>query len=256
MLTDTAIRALKPKAKAYKAYDDKGLFVFVTATGSKLWRCRYFFEGKERIASFGAYPDISLKFARERRDMIRRTIAEGRDPAARAITFKDAAAAFIVHMASRRNPNYERYSNARLKELFDALGDKPLDKIEAPEILRVLRTIEGRSAYSMASKAKILASQIFRHGIGKGWCARDPAADLKGQLTPPPVAHHPAIEPDELPALLEAISGYTGDAVTKLGLQLMAHTFLRTSELIGATWPEIDQEAGLWLVPAANLWPS
>ena len=91
-------------------------------TGSKLWRCRYFFEGKERIASFGAYPDVSLKFARERRDTIRREAAEGRDPAAQAITFKDAAAAFIDHMASKRNPNYERYSKARLKELFDAIG--------------------------------------------------------------------------------------------------------------------------------------
>ena len=105
----------------------------------------------------------------------------------------------------------------------------------------------------MASKAKILASQIFRHGIGKGWCSRDPAADLKGQLTPPPVAHHPSIEPDELPALLEAISGYTGDAVTKLGLKLMAHTFLRTSELIGAEWQEIDQDGAQWLVPGSRM---
>ncbi len=166
MLTDTAIRNAKPKDKAYKIHDERGLFLFVAPTGSKLWRCRYFFEGMERIASFGAYPDISLKFARERRDTIRRETAEGRDPNAKAITFKDAAAAYISFMATKRSADFERYSLRRMKEMFEVLGDKPLDKIEAPDILRVLRQIENRNAFSMASKAKILASQIFRHGIG------------------------------------------------------------------------------------------
>ena len=80
-LTDTAIRAAKPKAKPYRLYDERGLYVEVSPAGGKLFRFKYRYQGKEKRLAFGSYPDVSLKRARDRRDDARRLLADGIDPA-------------------------------------------------------------------------------------------------------------------------------------------------------------------------------
>ncbi len=253
MLTDTTIRNAKPKEKPFKLTDERGLFLFVTPAGSRLWRCKYRVEGKEQLASFGAYPDVSLRLAREKRDELRRKIAEGKDPRAVELTFERLAREYISKHASIRSPQYEDYSLRRLKDVFSELGSKPVEAIDAPMLLKVLRKIESRGAPSMAVRVRSLCSQIFLYGVSTGCCTRNIAADLKGALAPYVEGHHAAVPANELPELLQKIDTYDGESVTKLGLMLMAHTALRTTELIAAQWSEIDVENALWTVPAQRM---
>ena len=217
MLTDIAIRNAKPRAKPFKIFDTEGLFILVNPTGSRLWRCRYHYDGKEQQASFGAYPAISLKQARERRDKINLDIAEGRDPRAKAINFEAVARRYISEMAAKRCDAHETYSIRRMKEMFAAIGSKPLDEVKPKEIGDVLEDISGRGAPSMADKARALVNQTFRYAINKGLCAHNPAATLS--VTLPDAKPRPAVALTELPNLISSIEGYGGDAVTKLGSQ-------------------------------------
>jgi integrase len=251
MLTDTEIRNAKPKDKPRKLFDGGGLFLLITPTGSKLWRCRYQFEGKEKQASKGAYPQTSLKIAREWRDAIQRDLAEGRDPMAKATNFETVARRSIAEAAPLRCKQYETYSIRRMAEMFAAIGGKPLDEVKPKEIADVLEAIAGRGAPSMADKALTLVNQTYLYAIKKGLCARNPAVTLS--VTLPESKPRPAVALEEVPALIKAIDGYGGDAVTKLGLKLMLHTFLRTSEMIGAEWSEFDMAAAVWIVPVARM---
>jgi integrase len=101
-----------------------------------------------------------------------------------------------------------------------------------------------------------MCGAVFRYGIASGLCKRDVAADLRGALTTHKAKHMASIRPEELPELLSKIASYDttrGDLQTRLGLQLLCVTFVRTNELIGAEWQEFDFEAGLWTVPASRM---
>jgi integrase len=256
MLTDVSIKTAKLKKAPYKIFDGGGLHVLVNPGGSKLWRLKYRFQGKERLASFGSYPIVSLKLAREKRDAFRRHLASGEDPMAvkTGVSFEAVAREFVEKQAKRRRPRYLNDTLRRLElNVFPDLGQRPIASIEAPDLLSTLRKIEKRGAHSMAGRIRSLCGQVFRYGIASGYCKRDISADLQGALTPHKVKHQPAIKPDELPELLHKIEGYDGDEVTRLGLQFLALTFVRTIELIPAEWTEFDLKDALWTVPGSRM---
>ena len=256
MLTDIAIKKASPRDKPFRLADSGGLFVFVSPNGSKLWRLKYRRGGKEQTASFGAYPGVSLREAREKRDTFKASLANGgpAKEAPRSPSFETVAREYVERQAKRRVPRYRVDAIKRLEmNVFGALGARPIAEIEAPEILAVLRKIEERGAHEMAARIRALCSQAFRYGVACGHCKRDPAGDLRGALAPHVTRHHPAISPGELPELLKRIAAYDGDKVTRYALQFMALTFLRTSELIGATWAEFDIADSLWTVPGDRM---
>lgn len=127
--------------------------------------------------------------------------------------------------------------------------------MDAPELLEVVRPIEERGAHDLAHRVLQVCGQVFRYGIATGRCSRDIARDPRGALTPHQKKHQAAVTPEELPKLLSAIDGYEsiGDRQTRLALQLLSLTFVRTNELIGARWPEFDLDQGIWVVPAARM---
>jgi integrase len=144
---------------------------------------------------------------------------------------------FIAKQRARRDEDYETYALRRLKQnVFGVIGHRPIAEIDAPELLDVLRKMEARGVHEMTARVRQLCGQVFHYGIATGRCKRDPAAVLKGALMPFKVKHIPAIEPKELPVLLGKIEGYDGEPVTRLALQFLARTFVRTSELIAARW--------------------
>lgn len=266
MLTDTAIRRAKPGEKPMKLFDGKGLFLLVNKTGSKLWRLKYRFEGKEKLLALGAYPEVRLAEARSQRDEARALLAEGIDPGearkaekqtrerAAANSFEAIAREWHGKQEAAWTKGHAATVLRRLEtNLFPDLGRKAIDAVEAPELLATVRKIEARGAHDLAHRVLTVSGQIFRYGIATGRCRRDPAADLRGALTPHKPQHQPAIRPEDLPELLHGIETYDGDALTKLALQLMAATFVRTSELIGARWEEIDGENALWSIPAERM---
>lgn len=267
MLTDMAAKAAKPQEKPYKLSDEKGLFLLIKPDGSKYWRLKYRFGGKEKLLALGVYGDVPLKEARERRERARDLLKAGKDPseerkAAKAVKrsatdFEPVARDYAERQRNRWTAKHHANFLRRLElDIFPHLGQRPISEIEAPELLKVLRKVEDRGVYDLAHRLAQMCGAVFRYGIATGVCKRDIAADLRGALTPPKRKNMTAIRPEELPALLSKIATYDttrGDLQTRLGLQLLCLTFARTNELIGAEWREFELQARMWSVPAERM---
>jgi hypothetical protein len=221
-LSDTKVRNAKSRKSEYKLFDGGGLFLLVTPSGGKLWRIKYRFQGKEKLLSVGSYPEISLSDARVKKDEARKQIANGIDPGAakkavkqsattEAETFEVVAREWHVKFISTWTVTHAATIMARLKrDLFPWIGARPINEIKAPELLAVLRRVEGRGALESAHRIRTIAGQVLRY-VATGRAERDCSGDLKGALPQPAEKHHAAVtDPKELAPLLRAIDGYRG----------------------------------------------
>ena len=264
-LTAVAIRAAKPRAKAYKLSDSGGLYVEVSPAGGKWWRWKYRFGGKEKRLSLGVFPDVGLKAAREKRDEYRRQLAAGIDPsqARKAAKVAQAGAESFETIAREWHEKFapgwaashaERTLRRFERDLFPWLGKRPIAQITAPELLTVLRRIESRGAQETAHRAKQNCGQVFRYAVATGRAERDPTGDLRGALPPPKSKHHASItDPKRVGELLRAIDSYEGYFVTKCALRLAPLVFVRPGELRRAEWREIDFDKAEWRIPAERM---
>ena len=236
--------------------------------GLTRWLLRYRHGAKERTASLGQYPDISLKEARDRRDAVRKTVALGIDPVAdkrakQAANEANAANNFEAvarewwqqWRGARSNHHAESVLNRLKLDVFPAIGARPVNDIEAAELVRMVKGIAGRGALDLARRCLQISGQVFRYAIAHGKAARNPAADIRPSDVLPSRKreNYARVDARELPALLRKIEAYAGTPVTRLAMKLMALTFVRTSELIGARWEEFDLEAGRWNIPAERM---
>jgi integrase len=214
------------------------------------------------------YPTVTLAKARARHNALREQLADGIDPSAQrkadkreaagreANSFENVAREWYGKQAHIWVPHHAADVLRRLESnLFPEIGSKPIAEITAPMLLAAVRKIEHRGAHDLAHRVLQVASQIFRYGVATGRCERDPAPDLRGALTPHRKKNQAAVTPEELPELLRKIESYGdfGDKLTALALRLLALTFVRTGELIGAEWAEFDLDAPVWIVPAARM---
>ncbi len=270
MLTDAAVKAAKPKERAYKLTDAGGLVLFVAPTGSKLWRLRYTFQGKEKLLSFGPYPSVSLAGAREQRDAAKTLLRSGKDPslekklrrAAGAGDFAGSFEAIARDWHARNTPTWtERHAQDVLDSLeggvFPVLGKLPINEITPPMVLGVLRAIEARPALETARRVRQRMSAVFVYAIALGVGTNDPAAIVKGAMAPMVKGRQPAITDlvaaREVLARVEAIPAHPA---TKLGNRLLALTVVRPGELRAARWAEfegLDGSEPLWRVPAERM---
>lgn len=264
-LTDSAVKAAKPKAAQFKLHDEKGLLLIVRPSGGKLWRLKYRFQGKEQQLSLGTYPEVGLKDARERRDAARRLLAEGKDPGtekkreAMAATVNAGNTFKVVaeeHIAKRQREGAAGATIAKARWHLDRLAKlhaRPISEIEAFEVLEILRKLETRGNLEAARQIRAFASRIFRYGAATTRCKTDPAALLIGALTAPKVKNHAAItDPVEVGALLRSIEGYEGQPSTQYALRLAPHVFVRPGELRQAEWAEFDLDRAVWTIPASR----
>jgi len=251
-----------------KLSDGAGLYLWVYADGRKYWRLRYWVAGKEKSLSLGVYPATGLKQARIKRDAERKKLDQHLDPSAerRADKLRAELASENSFEAVAREwygkqihtwvPNHARDVMRRLEtNVFPKLGRRPIVEIDGLELLSTIRKIEERGAHDLAHRVMQVCGQVFRYGIATGRCSRNVATDLRGALTPHVAKHQSAVTPEALPELLRAIAAYDtlGERHTRLALQLLAITFVRTNELIGALWTEFDFEKALWVVPAERM---
>ncbi|HMV53652.1 MAG TPA: integrase arm-type DNA-binding domain-containing protein [Rhodocyclaceae bacterium] len=266
-LTDTAIRAAKPADKPVRLFDSAGLYLEVAPSGGKWWRWKYRWDGKEKRLSFGVYPDVPLKVARERRDAARALLASGVDPGEHrkaqkaagtdraASSFEVLAREWFAKFASSWEPSHADRIIRRLeRDIFPWIGSRPVDEITAPELLAVLRRIEERGAIETAHRARQNCSQVFRYAIVTGRAERDPSVDLRGALPPAQSEHFAAVtEPRDVAALLRACDAYAGTLVTRCALRLAPLVFVRPGELRKAEWSEFELDAAEWVIPAARM---
>lgn len=265
-LTDTQLRKLKPRERPYRLPDGRGLNIEVTPSGSRLWRYRYRYAGKESLMSFGEYPAVSLAEARERRAAARKLIEAGKNPThekrieRRALevstrnTFKAIACEWIEKQSHNWTPHHALDVQRSLtKEAFPAFGDRPVTEIDAPEILACLRAIESRGALEIAHRTAQRIAAVFRFAVLTGRAKYNPAADLRGAIATRKVEHMKALPADELPTFLDKLDRYDGNLQTALALRLMVLTFVRTGELLGARWEEFDIGAAEWRIPAERM---
>ena len=265
-LSDTTARAAKPGPKPRKLADGGGLYLLVNPNGSKLWRLKYRVAGRERLLAIGAYPEISLKDARARRDEARRLLAAGTDPSAAkqqtiretagADTFGAVAEEWFAHARTAWTPGHAVTVRSRLdRDVLPWLGREKITRIEAPLVLATLRRVEARGAIETAHRIKTIVHQVFAHAVATGQAIRNPAADLPSSalkpVTPKPMAA--VIQPAEVGGLLRAIDGYRGTHVVRCAFRLAPLVFVRPGELRAAEWNEIDLDAGQWVIPAARM---
>lgn len=266
-LTDTAIKSAKPGAKPTKLADEKGMFLLITPSGGKWWRLKYRSGGKEKLLSLGTYPEVSLKDARQRRDEARKLLANGIDPsenrkAIKAAKSESAGNSFEViarEWFAKYSVNWVPSHGDKIirrleRDIFPWVGSRPISEITAPELLGVLRRIEGRGAVETAHRALQNSGQVFRYAVATGRAQRDPSGDLKGALPPVKETHLAAItDPKAIGPLLRAIDDYQGQLVTKCALRLAPLVFVRPGELRRAEWAEFDLDNAEWNIPAERM---
>lgn len=255
-LTDTACRNAKPGDKPRKLADAGNLYLLVQPTGSRLWRWNYRFDGKQKTMAFGKYPEVSLSEARSRRDEARALLASGLDPAdpkpVDAVNFEEVAREWIGSRIDWSPAHLSRVMSRIEDDLIPQFGHIAVSQLDAPTILAALRKVEGRGAMEVAKRLRQTIGQIMRYAIATGRASRDPAADLRGAMKPSPrVRHMAALRENDLPEFLQKLDAYDGDLRTRLAIELVMRTFVRTGEIRGARWSEIDGD--LWRIPAERM---
>ena len=263
-LTDVKIKRIKPNARPYKVSDGGGLFLWVTPSGGKIWRWTYRYEGRAKLMVIGKYPDVPLVLARERHSEARKLLATGVDPMAERKaekaevenSFQSIARLWLEHWQDGKSPRHVACVKRRMDaDILPCLGARPIAAIEAPELVAMTKGIQDRGARDIAKRALETTGQVFRYAIAHGHARRNPASEIRPSdiLKSTRKVNYARVDAKELPGLLRSIEVYQGTHVTRLAMKLMALTFVRTSELIGARWSEFDLEAVRWNIPAERM---
>ncbi len=265
MLTDLTVENAKPRKKEYKLSDKdgRGLYLIVRPNGKKYWRYRYRFNGKPNQMSLGTYPDISLDEARKRLAEARTTRALGTDPSkqkqilrqeailSQENTFEKVAREWHGNQINGWQPKQARQVLRRLEvNLFPALGNRPINDIQALEFLDALRKVEQRGALSVARRCHQYGSKIFSYAVFTKRATHNVTAGIRGVLqAPTPVKNRNRFEPEELPGFMVNFGRHKEKSLTGLAMHLLILTFVRSKELRGARWDEIDWKTKIWKIP-------
>ena len=261
-LTDIKVKTAKPMDKAYKLTDGGGMYLLVKPNGSKYWRLKYRFVGKEKMLSIGVYPDVSLADARQKREDARKILAAGGDPGevkkadklaqklSTENTFEAIAREWHRQKADRWSLRYrDEIIDTFEKDIFPYLGRRPIAEIKPMELLETLRRLEKRGALEKMRKVRQRCGEVFRYAIVTGRAEYNPAPDLATALATPKKTHFPFLTAEELSYFIKDLAGYTGSVITKTATQIIMLTGVRTQELRFARWEDIDFEKRLWEIP-------
>ena len=257
-LNDLKCRNAKPADRDYKIADSGALYLLVKAGGSKLWRMNYRFEGRQKTLAIGVYPKIGLAAARAARDAAKEKLAIGEDPSNRddrrdGITFEQAAREWFAGRRERWVPSYSDRIWARFEDdVFPSIGSKVVASITPTDVLTMLRKIEARGSLEMAKRVRQVVSSAFRYSVAVGYRQDDPSASLKDAMQSAPRQRHmAALRTEDLPQFFRRLRAYEGERQTRLAVEFVVHTFVRTGEIRFAKWSEIGDT--LWRIPAERM---
>jgi integrase len=265
-LKDLEIRALKAQDRVYKRTDERGLYIEVHPSGSKLWRVKYTHMGKDKRLALGRYPEVGLAEARRKRDEARAKLREGVDPLAErkreklvamynaANTFSDVAKQYIDKMVAEGRADTTTTKANWLLEQLAPIAARAVSELKPVDVLAALKRIEAKGKHETARRCRSFASRVFRYGVATGRAETDPTSVLRGALITPKVKHHSAIlDPRSVGELLRSIDAYSGHLITRLAMQISPHVMARPGELRQALWPEFDLENGVWKIPPERM---
>ncbi|KVM79491.1 integrase [Burkholderia ubonensis] len=261
-LTDTQVRNARynPEGTGNRLTDGGRMYLQLAESGAKYWRMNYRFNGKDKTLALGMYPDVSLAMARKKRDEAREKLAAGIDPseakkadkrAARVAalnTFEAVARAWLDEWGQTVTPaSLTKKRNLFVNEVFPKIGRRPVGEIEAPEIIEVLRGVDGRGVRYTANRLTGDIARVFKYAVQNGVCKNNPARELTGVIPPAEEKHHAAItDPVQVGAMLRTFDSFTGTFPTLCALKLSPLLFVRPGELRKAEWSQFDLNKGEW----------
>lgn len=266
-LTDLKVRKAKAEAKPYKMYDSLGLFVLVKPNGSKLWRQKYKFHGKERLVTHGSYPAVSLRDARRQRDEIRDQLAEGADPAVQKRLDQieaetQARTTFLLIAEEYLEQSRERELAAatmrkkewQIQTLAEPLHQRPISEITSAEVLHLVKKIERSGRRETAKKLLGTLSAVFRLAVVTLRAETDPTYAVKGSLVPPTRVSRAAITDEAtFGALLRDMDAFTGWRVIIDAMKFQILTMTRPGEVRGARKQEFNLDKRSWRIPPERM---
>ena len=265
-LTARQISTAKPQDKPYKLSDGGGMYLLVNPNGSRYWRLKYRYAGKEKLLALGVYPDVTLADARNKRNEAKRVLAAGADPSdvkqsikeAKAIAMQNSFELIAIEWHKHKKPNWSSgYADDILeslrKDIFPYVGKRAITDIKPIDMLAVLKKLEERGVLDKLKKIRQACKQIFTYAVITGRAEFNPVADLAGALKPPKQQHYPHLQRDELGGFIEALKDYSGSKLTQTATFLLMYTGVRTIELRAAEWKEFDFTNNLWQIPKERM---
>lgn len=259
-LTDTKVRSAKTEAKEYSLVDGDGMFLLIHPNGSKYWRFRFRFGGKQHLMAFGVYPETSLADARQKREEARRLVAAGVDPREHRRAVKEEQAKEVITFESvardwhASNQKWsESHSGRVLKSLednlFDAIGKRNIAELKTRDLLIPIKAVEMSGRLEVAARLQQRTTAIMRFAVQSGLIDYNPAQEIAGAVATAKRQHRAALELNRIPELLHRIDTYTGRPLTRLAVELTLLVFIRSSELRFARWSEVDFDTAMWTIP-------
>ena len=260
------IKNAKPAVKPYKLADGGGLYLLINSNGSKYWRLKYRYGGKEKVLALGVYPDVSLALARDERQEAKKHLRDFVDPSKVRKQRKQATISKTVNSFEAVAQEWWQKQVGRWSldhgtkvwrslesDVLPYLGHRPISEITTDEVLAAVRRVEKRQAFDLAGRILQRCSSVFRYAIQTKRTSNNPTADCAGALETRKRQHRLALKKSELPAFLKELKNYEGHPVTRLALTLLTITFVRSGELRFATWDEFDLNNKMWRIPAERM---
>ncbi len=265
-LTARQISTAKPTEKPYKLSDGGGLYLLVNPNGSRYWRMKYRYAGKEKLLSIGVYPDVTLAEARDKRTQAKRILAAGDEPSevkqaereAKNLAVNNSFELLALEWHEHKKPNWSSgYADDILeylrKDIFPYIGKKAITDIKPMTMLSVLKKMEDRGVLDKLKKTRQACRQIFTYAIITGRAEFNPVTDLAGALKTPKQQHFPHLMPTQIGPFIHAVNTYSGSKVTRIATLLLMYTSVRTIELRASEWTEFDLDNDLWQIPKERM---
>ncbi|ECC1695184.1 integrase [Salmonella enterica subsp. salamae] len=265
-LTARQISTAKPTEKPYKLSDGGGLYLLVNPNGSRYWRMKYRYAGKEKLFSIGVYPDVTLAEARDKRTQAKRILAAGDDPSevkqaereAKNLAVNNSFELLALEWHEHKKPNWSSgYADDIMeylrKDIFPYIGKKAITDIKPITMLSVLKKMEERGVLDKLKKTRQACRQIFTYAIITGRAEFNPVTDLAGALKTPKQQHFPHLMPTQIGPFIHAVNTYSGSKVTRIATLLLMYTSVRTIELRASEWTEFDLDNDLWQIPKERM---
>ncbi len=267
-LTDTEVKAAKPKAKEYNLADGRGLALRVKPTGTKTWIFNYQhpITKKRNNLGFGSYPDVTLARAREKRSDARRLLDQHIDPKTyfqEQIKIKQAELActfevitnewFQLKLSKVKKATADKHMEMLRNHVLPKLGPVSVKNIKPVEVINILRPIEAKGSLETVKRLCRVINEIMILALNSGKIENNPIAHISKNFITPTPKKMATISPTRLPELMQSLTNHNLMIVTRLLVEWQLHTMTRPSETAKARWEEIDIENRVWVIPAARM---